>query len=69
MADIEFEIDGKLVNANQGDSIISIADREGIDVPRFCYHKKLSVAANCVQQILKVILKHNLLALLLQQMV
>jgi len=47
MADIEFEIDGKLVNANQGDSIISIADREGIDVPRFCYHKKLSVAANC----------------------
>ena len=47
MAEIEFEIDGKLVTANQGDSIISIADREGIDVPRFCYHKKLSVAANC----------------------
>ena len=42
MADIEFEIDGKLVIANQGDSIISIADREGIDIPRFCYHKKLS---------------------------
>ena len=47
MAEIEFEIDGKLVIANQGDSIISIADREGIDIPRFCYHKKLSVAANC----------------------
>ena len=47
MSEIEFEIDGKLVFANQGDSIISIADREGIDVPRFCYHKKLSVAANC----------------------
>ena len=47
MSEIEFEIDGKLVTANQGDSIISIADREGIDVPRFCYHKKLSVAANC----------------------
>ena len=47
MSDIEFEIDGKLVNANQGDSIISIADREGIDVPRFCYHKKLSHSAVC----------------------
>ena len=47
MSEVEFEIDGKLVTANQGDSIISIADREGIDVPRFCYHKKLSVAANC----------------------
>ena len=47
MSEIEIEIDGNLVKANQGDSIISIADREGIDVPRFCYHKKLSVAANC----------------------
>tara|TARA_B110000305_G_scaffold118897_1_gene133504 strand:- start:189 stop:2432 length:2244 start_codon:yes stop_codon:yes gene_type:complete len=47
VSEVEFEIDGKLVTANQGDSIISIADREGIDVPRFCYHKKLSVAANC----------------------
>ena len=47
MSEIEVEIDGNLVKANQGDSIISIADREGIEVPRFCYHKKLSVAANC----------------------
>ena len=47
MSDIEIEIDGNLVQANQGDSIIAIADREGIEVPRFCYHKKLSVAANC----------------------
>ena len=47
MSEIEIEIDGSLVTANPGDSIISIADREGIEVPRFCYHKKLSVAANC----------------------
>ena len=47
MSEIEIEIDGTLVSASPGDSIISIADREGIDVPRFCYHKKLSVAANC----------------------
>ena len=47
MSEIEIEIDGQLVSANQGDSIITIADREGIEVPRFCYHKKLSVSANC----------------------
>ena len=43
MSEIEIEIDGQLLSANQGDSIITIADREGIEVPRFCYHKKLSV--------------------------
>ena len=47
MVDIEIEIDGNVVHGHSGESIISIADREGIDIPRFCYHKKLSVAANC----------------------
>jgi len=47
MVDIEIEIDGNIVHGHSGESIISIADREGIDIPRFCYHKKLSVAANC----------------------
>ncbi len=47
MADIEIEIDGKVVHGYSGETVISIADREGIDIPRFCYHKKLSVAANC----------------------
>ncbi len=44
---IEIEINGKLVNANPGEMLITVTDREGISVPRFCYHKKLSVAANC----------------------
>ena len=47
MVDIEIEIDGRVVHGHSGESIIVIADREGIDIPRFCYHKKLSVAANC----------------------
>ena len=47
MVDIEIEIDGNVVHGHSGESIISIADREGIDIPRFCYHKKLSIAANC----------------------
>ncbi|SMN14198.1 NADH-ubiquinone oxidoreductase chain G [uncultured Candidatus Thioglobus sp.] len=47
MADIEIEIDGNLVSAKAGEMLIAVTDREGISVPRFCYHKKLSVAANC----------------------
>lgn len=47
MADIEIEIDGNLVKAKAGEMLISVTDREGISVPRFCYHKKLSVAASC----------------------
>ncbi len=69
MSEIEIEIDGNLVKAKQGDSIIKITDREGIEVPRFCYHKKLSVAANCRMCLVDVeaLLKHNQLAPLLLQ--
>ncbi len=41
------EIDGKSINAEQGATIIEVADRLAIPIPRFCYHRKLSVAANC----------------------
>lgn len=44
---VSIEIDGKVYQAPKGASIIEVADREGIYIPRFCYHKKLSVAANC----------------------
>ena len=47
MAEIEIEIDGQLISAEPGEMLISVTDREGISVPRFCYHKKLSVAASC----------------------
>ena len=43
----EIEIDGKIVKVEQGESLITVTDREKISVPRFCYHKKLSVSANC----------------------
>jgi len=43
----EIEIDGKIINAEKGENLITVTDREGITVPRFCYHKKLSVSANC----------------------
>jgi NADH-quinone oxidoreductase subunit G len=44
---ITIEIDGRPCEAAPGEMIIAVADREGIAIPRFCYHKKLSVAANC----------------------
>lgn len=44
---IEFELDGKQVSAPAGSNILEIVLREGKYVPHFCYHKKLSIAANC----------------------
>jgi len=41
------EIDGKQLEVENGKTIIEVADEHGIPIPRFCYHKKLSVAANC----------------------
>src|SRR3984893_10297689 len=41
------EIDGKKIEVRQGQMIIQVADEAGIYIPRFCYHKKLSIAANC----------------------
>jgi NADH-quinone oxidoreductase subunit G len=41
------EIDGKTLDVENGKMIIEVADDAGIHIPRFCYHKKLSVAANC----------------------
>ena len=44
---ITIEIDGKEVEARPGQMLIEVTDRVGNYVPRFCYHDKLSVAANC----------------------
>ena len=41
------DIDGHEIEVNDGETIIEAADRAGIFIPRFCYHEKLSVAANC----------------------
>ncbi len=47
MSDIEIEIDGKPLKAKPNSMVIQVADDAGIYIPRFCYHKHLSVAANC----------------------
>jgi len=44
---ISLEINDKKIEVEEGTSIIDAADQNGIYIPRFCYHKKLSVVANC----------------------
>ncbi len=47
MGIVHLEIDGVPLEAETGSMIIEVADEAGMHIPRFCYHKKLSVAANC----------------------
>ncbi len=47
MGIVHIEIDGVPLEAETGSMIIEVADEAGMHIPRFCYHKKLSVAANC----------------------
>ena len=51
---IEFELDGKQLSAPEGTTIIEAADEAGVYIPRFCYHKKLSIAANCRMCLIEV---------------
>ena len=44
---IKIEIDGKLVETPKGSMVMDAANKVGIYIPHFCYHKKLSIAANC----------------------
>src|SRR3954447_27049926 len=44
---INLEIDGKAVTVDNGATVMDAATQLGIFVPHFCYHKKLSIAANC----------------------
>jgi NADH-quinone oxidoreductase subunit G len=44
---VEIELDGKAVEVPQGSMVMHAANKLGTYVPHFCYHKKLSIAANC----------------------
>ena len=44
---IEIELDGKKVEVVEGSMVMHAADKAGTYIPHFCYHKKLSIAANC----------------------
>jgi NADH-quinone oxidoreductase subunit G len=44
---VTIEVDGREIEARKGEMVIQATDRADIEIPRFCYHHKLSVAANC----------------------
>ncbi len=44
---VTVEIDGRTMQVPKGAMIIQAADKAGIRIPRFCYHDKLPIAANC----------------------
>ena len=44
---VSVTIDGQEIEAPKGAALIAVADEHGIDIPRFCYHSKLSAPANC----------------------
>ena len=47
MATLNIEIDGKALTVESGSTIMDAAHQIGVTIPHFCYHKKLSIAANC----------------------
>jgi NADH-quinone oxidoreductase subunit G len=47
-------IDGREIEAREGESVLQAARRHGIDVPHFCYHEKLSIAGSCRMCLVKV---------------
>ncbi|MGK7297294.1 MAG: NADH-quinone oxidoreductase subunit NuoG [Candidatus Wenzhouxiangella sp. M2_3B_020] len=44
---VTIEVDGREIEARKGEMVIQATDRADIEIPRFCYHRKLSIAANC----------------------
>jgi len=51
---VNIEIDGIPLKVDSSKMVIQVADEAGIDIPRFCYHKKLSIAANCRMCLIEV---------------
>jgi NADH-quinone oxidoreductase subunit G len=44
---VEIELDGQKLQVTEGSMVIQAAEKAGTFIPHFCYHKKLSIAANC----------------------
>ncbi|QJC57022.1 NADH-quinone oxidoreductase chain 3 [Polaromonas vacuolata] len=44
---VEIELDGQKVEVPAGSTVMNAAEKAGTYIPHFCYHKKLSIAANC----------------------
>jgi len=51
---ITIEVDGQPFEARKGQMLIEVTDANNIYIPRFCYHQKLSIAANCRMCLIEV---------------
>jgi NADH-quinone oxidoreductase subunit G len=51
---VNIEVDGKPIQVPKGAMIIEATDKAGIPIPRFCYHRKLPIAASCRQCLVEV---------------
>ncbi|HEX3664730.1 MAG TPA: NADH-quinone oxidoreductase subunit NuoG [Rhizomicrobium sp.] len=47
MAARKLIIDGKEVEAEEGITLLQACEQAGAEIPRFCYHERLSIAGNC----------------------
>ena len=40
-------INGKLIKVDEGITVLQACEIAGVEIPRFCYHERLSIAGNC----------------------
>jgi NADH-quinone oxidoreductase subunit G len=48
-------IDGKLIEVEDGLTLIQACEQAGVEIPRFCYHERLSIAGNCRMCLIEVV--------------
>ncbi|MGG7565937.1 NADH-quinone oxidoreductase subunit NuoG [Rhodovulum sp. DZ06] len=51
----QIEIDGKVIEVDGAMTILQAAEVAGIEIPRFCYHERLSIAGNCRMCLVEVV--------------
>ncbi|MCX6799649.1 MAG: [FeFe] hydrogenase, group A [Candidatus Falkowbacteria bacterium] len=58
---MQIKINNKTINCSEGESVLEIARKNGIDIPALCYHKDLEIKANCRLCLIEVKGKNGLL--------
>ena len=48
-------IDGTLIEVADGTTILQACEQTGVEIPRFCYHERLSIAGNCRMCLVEVV--------------
>ena len=51
---MEVRIDGKVIEAKDGETVLQAALRSGVDIPYFCFHRSLSISGNCRMCLVKI---------------